>query len=130
MDLAGSVARLMGFPSERVDDIRTVVLEATLNAIEHGNGLDAAKPVRIVLTATSDGLEIMVRDRARRPFVLPAVPSLEAQIAGQAPRRGWGTFLMRSLVDDLEVASSPTGNLVRMVVHWQTPSPRPVAGPG
>ena len=44
VDLAASVARQMGFPSERVEDIKTAVSEATLNAIEHGNRLDASNP--------------------------------------------------------------------------------------
>ena len=118
MDLAGSVARLMGFPAERVEDIRTAVLEATLNAIEHGNQFDSAKQVCIVLRPSPERLEITVRDRARRRFALPpAAPSLDAQLAGQAPRRGWGTFLIRSLVDEVDVASTGVGNRLRMVVH-------------
>ena len=72
MDLAGSVARQMGFPAERVDDLRTAVLEATLNAIEHGNRLKATKKVSIILAPKPQRLEITVRDRWRRPA--PWVP--------------------------------------------------------
>jgi serine/threonine-protein kinase RsbW len=132
MDLAGSVARLMGFPEERVEDIRTAVLEATLNAIEHGNQFDPAKQVCIMLTPSAERLEITVRDRARRRLVLPsAAPSLEAQLAGRAPRRGWGTFLIRSLVDEVDVSSTGAGNRLRMVVHLGTgPDPDGLTQPG
>jgi anti-sigma regulatory factor (Ser/Thr protein kinase) len=37
MSTAASVAELMGFPSDRVDNLKTAVAEACLNAIEHGN---------------------------------------------------------------------------------------------
>jgi len=35
MSTAASVARLMGFPEDRVEDLKTAVTEACINAIEH-----------------------------------------------------------------------------------------------
>ena len=117
MEVAGTVARLMGFPQDRVDDIRTAVLETTLNAIEHGNQFDAAKPVHISLLPGNERLEINIRDRGSRHFEPPnGAPDLAAQVSGAAPRRGWGMFLARSLVDELELASTRGGHRVRMVV--------------
>ena len=54
-----------------------------------------------------------------------------AQLEGRATRRGWGTFLIQSLVDEVDVASTGTGNVLRMVVHL-TPEqgPDPNARPG
>ena len=37
MRLAAEVAERMGFSPERIDDLRTAVSEACLNAIRHGN---------------------------------------------------------------------------------------------
>jgi|SRR5579859_753219 len=120
MELAASVARLMGFPADRVDDVKTAVVEATLNAIEHGNQFDANRAVSIVITPVGDRLEVVVRDQSSRPIEPPtARPDLEDQIAGRAPRRGWGIFLIRALVDDVEFESSEGGNLVRMVIRAQ-----------
>lgn len=122
MELAGSVAHLMGFPAEQVDDVKTAVLEATINAIEHGNRLNSRRKVSILITPDGERLEIVVRDRSRRPLEVPSVaPNLEEQIAGRAPRRGWGVFLIRSLVDEVEFVSTGRGNLVRMVVHARQP---------
>ena len=62
----------MGFPADRIEDIKTAVSEATLNAIEHGNALDAAQSVLIVFVPEPERLEISVRDRSPRELVPPA----------------------------------------------------------
>lgn len=40
MSTAASVAGIMGFSADRVEDLKTAVAEACINAIEHGNKLD------------------------------------------------------------------------------------------
>jgi serine/threonine-protein kinase RsbW len=123
MELAASVARLMGFPGERVEDIKTAVLEATLNAIEHGNRNDASRTVIVLLVPEREALEISVRDDSTSRFTnveqLGSLPSLEDRVAGRSPARGWGTLLIRSLVDEVEFASTGDGNIVRMVIRLQ-----------
>jgi serine/threonine-protein kinase RsbW len=123
MEVAASIARLMGFSRERVEDIKTAVSEATLNAIEHGAASDASHKILVVFTPDDDALEIDVNDRSPRPFAaqneLGTPPNLADQIAGRAPARGWGTFLIKSLVDEVEFASTPEGNVVRMVIHLE-----------
>jgi hypothetical protein len=37
MDFAADVAKMMNVPEERVEDLKTAVAEACVNAIEHGN---------------------------------------------------------------------------------------------
>jgi serine/threonine-protein kinase RsbW len=121
MDVAESVARRMGFPPDRVEDIKTAVSEATTNAIEHGNALDVSKKVQIVLIPEGESLEIEIQDRSTTPFVPAesgaAVPSIEDKMAGLSTTRGWGTFLIQSLVDEVEFSSTSHGNVVRMVIH-------------
>lgn len=41
IDAAASVAQLMGFSEDRIEDLKTAVDEACLNAIEHGNQQNA-----------------------------------------------------------------------------------------
>jgi serine/threonine-protein kinase RsbW len=36
MSTAASVAKLMGFREDRIEDLKTAVAEACINAIEHG----------------------------------------------------------------------------------------------
>lgn len=121
MDVAASVASRMGFPADRIDDIKTAVAEATINAIEHGNALDASQRVYIDLVPEAERLHIAVRDQSRTPF--PVVddtappPSMDDKLAGLSHTRGWGTFLIQSLVDEVEFTSTSDGNIVHMVIH-------------
>lgn len=126
-DLAASVARRMGFPDERVQDIRTAVAEATMNAIEHGNEMDARRDVLIVLAPESERLQINVQDASTKPFPTEAVlgdqPGIEPRLDGEMDTRGWGTFLIRTLVDEVEFSSTGEGNVVHMVVRLDGPIP-------
>lgn len=127
MDLAASIAGYMGFSPERIEDIRTAVSEATLNAIEHGNRLDPATEVRVVLLPEPDMLEISVQDQSIVP--LPAAPQLhpaptvESKLAAGSRTRGWGVFLMNSLVDEVDFRSTGHGNVVRMTIHLRRQVP-------
>ena len=115
MDVAAGVASRMGFPPARIDDIKTAVSEATLNAFEHGNALDASRHVRIVVIPAGEKLEIRVRNRTGRelpPRVdVEAVPDLQQKLGGYGAARGWGVFLIKSLADEVEfkTTSAHTG---------------------
>jgi serine/threonine-protein kinase RsbW len=121
MDLVAGVARRMGFPPERIEDIKTAVAEATINAIEHGNELDGSRTVLIGLAPVDRALEIRVRDSARQPPAVepsePLFPDLTAKVEGRESARGWGMFLIRSLTDEVEFSSTNRGNVMRMVVR-------------
>ena len=123
MDVAGSLARRMGFPPDRVEDIQTAVSEATINAIEHAHAQDASQKVEIVLIPEGETLQIDVRHRSSTPFPAPddadPEPSLEDKLAGLSATRGWGTFLIKSLVDEVEFSSTSEGNVVRMIIHLE-----------
>jgi serine/threonine-protein kinase RsbW len=60
MDTAVSVANLMGFSSERIEDLKTAIAEAWINAMEHGNKLD--ETLVVILSMGSDSLEVKVLD--------------------------------------------------------------------
>ncbi|MGO4214149.1 ATP-binding protein, partial [Terriglobus sp. YAF25] len=40
MSTAASMAQLMGFSPDRIEDLKTAVAEACINAIEHGNQMN------------------------------------------------------------------------------------------
>ena len=62
MSTAAAVAKLMGFREDRVEDLKTAVAEACINAIEHGNRLNEKPSVGVVLSAGTDALEVKVID--------------------------------------------------------------------
>ena len=125
MDLAASVARRMGFPADRIEDIKTAVSEATTNAIEHGNKDHSEQKVLVMLAPEGERLQINITDHSDTPFPDSdgKAPSIEEKLAGLSNTRGWGMFLIKELVDEVEFSSSGSGNQVRMVVHLRPSQP-------
>jgi serine/threonine-protein kinase RsbW len=122
MDAASSLARRMGFDKDRVEALRTAVSEAVTNAIEHGNEHDAAMKVMVMLTVRPDGLVISVADQGRKPLdqdKTEAIPRIEESFTKE-DKGGWGIWLIRELMDEVEFSTAPTGgNQVRMVIHLE-----------
>jgi serine/threonine-protein kinase RsbW len=123
MRLAGAVAQQMGFASERVKDLKTAVSEACLNAIEHGNQLDASTQVLVLLSIDADRLSIDVTDEGRGgppPNHFPE-PDIRRKIAGQETLRQMGIYVIQNLVDEAGFVEPALGggNQFRMVIHLQ-----------
>jgi len=121
MDAATSLARRMGFNEERVNALRTALAEAVTNAIEHGNAHDAAMKVMAMLTVRPDELVVSVADQGRQLLdqdKTTFTPSLEDAFS-KADKGGWGIWLIRELVDEVEFTVGPGGTQVRMVIHLE-----------
>ena len=118
MDFAASVAKSMDFPADRVEDLKTAVAEACMNAIEHGNKLDASMKVGISLTVDKGRLQIAVQDEGAGIGQV-ATPNIDSQIEGKTDPRGWGIFLIKNLVDEVSFESTPEGNVVKMIIHLE-----------
>ena len=118
MNAAADVARSMGFAEERIEDLKMAVAEACINAIEHGNNLDASLPVGVVLSIDDDSLEVEVRDRGNGVETSPATPDIDKKMNEEEHARGMGMFLIESLMDEVEWVRSPhTGSYARMVIR-------------
>jgi len=119
MDFAASAAKNMGFTGERIEDLKTAVSEACLNAIEHGNKMDAGMKVGIILNVEEKNLQVTVQDAGEKIGPVE-IPRIEEKIEGRSDRRGWGIFLIKNLVDEVKFESMPGGgNLVRMIIHLE-----------
>ena len=121
MNTAGDCARMMGMSDERVEDVRTAVSEACINAMEHGNANDVSTKVYVAVTINDDRLEIDVVDEGRSgpPPDEVEVPDMEAQMAGLAPPGGMGLFVIKALVDEADFVEPEAGHgtQFRMVIH-------------
>jgi serine/threonine-protein kinase RsbW len=118
MNTAASVARLMGFAEERVEDLKTAVAEACINAMEHGNKLNDNLSVGVVLSMDDDSLEVTVSDTGDGPSGTTAAPDIDKKMHGEEDARGMGMFLIQALVDEAEwVSAPPTGSYARMVIR-------------
>ncbi len=109
---------------ERVEDLRVAVSEATTNAIEAQaeSGSEARIGVRCVVSA--DEVVVSVHDEGggfdpEGLRVLPA-PGSPERLGCES---GLGVHLMRTLADETEILSTPSGTDVRLVVYSSKRSP-------
>ena len=118
MGTAASVAKLMGFPDDRIEDLKTALAEACINAIEHGNHLNDNLCVGVILSVSDEALEVKVMDTGTGITKTPAKPDIDRKMHGEEDARGMGMFLIQSLVDEAEwVKGSPgKGSYVRLVI--------------
>jgi serine/threonine-protein kinase RsbW len=110
-DAIGTLARNMGFDAERVEDLRTALSEACINAIEHGNQRQAHLRIHITCTISRNRLVIVVSDEGLRfhPSSRLATASIEQKLAGLASTRGMGLMLIGQLVDECGFLPSRPG---------------------
>ncbi len=119
MNTAAGVAQLMGFSPSRIEDLKTAVAEACINAIEHGNGMDDSLRVGVELSATDDELEVRVSDEGHGPEAqIPHIPDIDKKMLGEEDPRGMGMFLIQALVDEAEWHKGPPGkSFVRLLIR-------------
>jgi anti-sigma regulatory factor (Ser/Thr protein kinase) len=110
----------VGLAPTRLDNLKTAVGEATMNAMEHGNKYEADKPVHIRVLRDGDTLRVQVHDHGDVvELPEPETPDLEAKLAGTQKPRGWGMFLIEKLVDETHVTGEGGGHTLELVVRLE-----------
>jgi serine/threonine-protein kinase RsbW len=119
MSTASAVAKLMGFRDDRIEDLKTAVAEACINAIEHGNRLNEKLSVGVILSAREDALEVKVIDDGKGMTRKPAKPDIDRKMHGDEGPRGMGMFLIQALVDEAEWVAGSDGrsSYVRLMIR-------------
>ena len=119
MGTASAMAKLLGFPPDRVEDLKTAVAEACINAIEHGNRLNEKLSVGVVFSAGADSLEVKVIDDGKGMTKQPEKPDIDHKMHGEEDPRGMGMFLIQALVDEAEWVAGTDGksSYVRLVIR-------------
>jgi serine phosphatase RsbU (regulator of sigma subunit)/anti-sigma regulatory factor (Ser/Thr protein kinase) len=124
MEQVAERVRPLGLTDERRDNLETAVAEAVMNAMEHGNHYQPEKLVTIQLFNTSETILVRIRDESTDTLVLPeSTPDLNAKLAGQQTARGWGLFLIKSLVDELHIHPTPPAYIELLMYKQNQSSP-------
>jgi serine/threonine-protein kinase RsbW len=106
----------LGVPERTLERLKTAVAEATMNAMEHGNHYRAEVPVVIEVSASHAELSIKITDEGSGPPAFHSeMPDLEAKLEGMQPPRGWGLFLIKNMVDDMNVTGDEHHHTVELV---------------
>ena len=119
--VSAAVASL-GLAEARLKRLQTAVGEATMNAMEHGSGYSADKPVTIRVLADEAAVRVRITDlgRAGRRGSHSGdaeVPDLEAKLAGLQRPRGWGLFLIEKMVDETRETSDERSHTLELSVR-------------
>jgi serine/threonine-protein kinase RsbW len=114
---AVTIAEKMGFARDRIEDLKTALAEACINAIEHGNKFDQNKKVKVTLAANNNSLEVIVHDEG--DGIDPEkIPKKRVRDNGLPCRRGYGVFLISNLMNEFYFEKNPgKGNNVKMLMH-------------
>ena len=108
-------------PGRRLDQLKTAVAEATMNAMEHGNHYLPDRPVYIKVLASQAALSVRITDHGGTR-ILPSesgieVPDIEAKLAELQTPRGWGLFLIKHMVDEMNISSDASHHTVELIMY-------------
>ncbi len=121
MSCSATFAKIVGFLPERVEDLKTAVSEACLNAMEHGNLNHPEKRVLVTMNYKNHVFSVSVMDQGEgmgETPEIPKIPDIQKKIEKLEPHRGLGMFLIEQLVDQLEYNKmTENGHMVRMVLR-------------
>jgi serine phosphatase RsbU (regulator of sigma subunit)/anti-sigma regulatory factor (Ser/Thr protein kinase) len=118
MTRVGEAVASLDLPAARLERLKTAVSEATMNAIEYGSQNDPTIPVQIEVWVTDDDLFVSIADRGLSgPIPDAEEPDLEAKLAGDQKPRGWGLFLIKHMVDAMEIVTEGATQTVILTLH-------------
>ncbi len=121
MERVAEDVKALHLPAKRLEAIKTAVAEATMNAMEHGNHYQAEVPVAIQVLASKTALAVRVRDQGgNRPLPEAGEPDLEAKLAELQSPRGWGLFLIKNMVDEMNVTGDETHHTVELIMYLES----------
>jgi len=118
MDRVRAALSGLGLEPPRLERLITAVSETTMNAIEYGSQGRADIPVDVVVETTPGAVVVRITDRALSGGVPadPEAPDMERKLAGDQKPRGWGLFLIKNMVDSMDVTSDGSTQTVSLTL--------------
>ena len=113
MASSASFAKMFGFSPARIEDLKTVVAEAAVNAMQHGNKGRPDARVSIQMNLKDDTIYITVTDDGEGIKKIYPKPDIDRIIDNQDPPIGFGIFLIKQLADDVDFnIKTEKGNVI------------------
>jgi serine/threonine-protein kinase RsbW len=115
-DRALELALEAGFNRDEADEVRLAVIEAVINAIEHGASVEGRVQVAFSTSRIPPRLAITIGDNGAGfdPSRVRA-PKIEEKIGTTQRKRGWGLKIMRNLMDEVLIESTDQGTQVTLI---------------
>jgi serine/threonine-protein kinase RsbW len=117
MACSASFAQMMGLAPERIEDLKTMVSEAAINAMQHGNKGRPDARVTVSMNCQDNTINIMVSDEGDGITNFPPKPDIERIIEDFESPVGFGLFLIEQLADQVEFNKEANGgHVVKMAI--------------
>lgn len=117
MASVATFAKMLGLAPERIEDLKTIVAEAAINAMQHGNKERTDARVTVSMMLKDNNIQVTVMDQGEGFSAFLPDPDIERIVNEQDPPVGFGTFLIRQLADQVEIGKTADGaNMVRMTI--------------
>ena len=121
MACSASFAQMMGLPPERIEDLKTMVAEAAINAMEHGNKGRPDAKVTVSMDCQDDTINVTVMDEGDGIKKFPPKPDIEKIIEDLESPIGFGLFLISQLADQVEFNQvTDSGHVVKMAIKMNS----------
>lgn len=119
MEMVAEAVQGLQIDPDQIEKLKTAVAEATMNAMEHGNKYQADLPVTIQVFSSSEAVKVSIVDQGgATPIPEAKDPDLEAKLAGLQSPRGWGLFLIKNMVDEMNTYSDEAHHTMELVMHF------------
>lgn len=106
------IAKRHNFSAKAINQIKTALIEASINAAEHS--LSPDRKIHQKLKIDDHGLTVTITNRGMRlTDKTPGNKSLEG-------RRGWGLELMRRLMDEVTIEETDDGTRISMTKYQES----------
>jgi serine/threonine-protein kinase RsbW len=120
MACSASFAKIGGLIKERIEDLKTAVSEACLNAMEHGNKRRSDARVVVTMFLGDKDFRVSVKDEGDGIENIPQDIDIKRKVKNLEPPNGMGLFLIQQLVDQVEFNEmTDGGHVVKMVLKME-----------
>jgi serine phosphatase RsbU (regulator of sigma subunit)/anti-sigma regulatory factor (Ser/Thr protein kinase) len=107
-------------PEAQLERLKTAVSEASMNAMEHGNHYREDLSVDIEVLLRPEAVKVLITDHGgQQDIPLAETPNLEAKLEGLQSPRGWGLFLIKNMVDDMQVTTDKDHHTMALILKRQ-----------
>jgi serine/threonine-protein kinase RsbW len=120
MECSASFAKIGGLVKERIEDLKTAVSEACLNAMQHGNGGRPDARVVVTMHLGDRDFHVSVMDEGDGFSNTSQDIDIVRKVENLEPPNGLGLFLIQNLVDQVEFDQmTGGGHTVKMVLKME-----------
>ena len=113
--VAESIGTFIGLDHNKVDEIKIAVVEACINAFEHSKS--AEQRISVSFSMDEKGLMISINDGGDGFDMDDAMAKIAEKRSEGVGDRGWGLTLIHELMDEVSIASTDNGTLVKMLKY-------------